>query len=413
MINITQMKFALRALQHRNYRLFVVGQGISLIGSWMQVIAVGWMTYRLTNSAFLLGLVGFFGQLPTFLFAPIAGVLADHWNRRRILIVTQAMAMIQAFMLAVLSLSGAITVWQIMVLSIFLGLINSFDMPVRNAFVIDMVDKKDLSNAIALNSLMFNGARLLGPSLAGVLIALVGEGTCFLINSLSFLAVIAALSAMRLEAKKAPQKRESVVNGLREGFMYVANHAPIRYILLLVTLISVMGMSYATLMPVFARDVLGGGPHTLGFLMGAVGIGALIGGSYLALRKNIRGLEKVIPAMAFIFGASLIAFSFSRTLWISLLLMLIVGFGMIAQMASSNTLLQSLADDDKRGRVMSFYTVAFMGMVPFGSLLAGAMADKIGAPLALSISGAICIIGAVAFSGKIHKIRESASSFTL
>jgi len=407
------MKFALRALQHRNYRLFVVGQGISLIGSWMQVIAVGWMTYRLTNSAFLLGLVGFFGQLPTFLFAPIAGVLADHWNRRRILIVTQAMAMIQAFMLAVLSLSGAITVWQIMVLSIFLGLINSFDMPVRNAFVIDMVDKKDLSNAIALNSLMFNGARLLGPSLAGVLIALVGEGTCFLINSLSFLAVIAALSAMRLEAKKAPQKRESVVNGLREGFMYVANHAPIRYILLLVTLISVMGMSYATLMPVFARDVLGGGPHTLGFLMGAVGIGALIGGSYLALRKNIRGLEKVIPAMAFIFGASLIAFSFSRTLWISLLLMLIVGFGMIAQMASSNTLLQSLADDDKRGRVMSFYTVAFMGMVPFGSLLAGAMADKIGAPLALSISGAICIIGAVAFSGKIHKIRESASSFTL
>lgn len=389
----------LRAFRYRNYRLFFAGQAVSLIGTWMQVIAVSWMVYRLTNSAFLLGIVAFAGQIPIFILTPFAGVLADHFNRRRMLIITQTLAMLQAFILAFLALRGNVSVWQVVGLTMFLGLVNAFDVPIRQSFVVDMVeDKKDLGNAIALNSLMFNGARLVGPSVAGILIAVVDEGVCFLINAISFLAVIFALSAMRVKPKAEGGKTNHVLQGLKEGFVYTFNFKPMRDILLLTTLISVMGMSYVIIMPVFAKDILGGGAHTLGFLMGAAGLGALGGAIYLASRKGVEGLERIISIATIIFGLGLIAFSFSTSLWLSLILILFAGFVVMVQTVASNTVLQSLTHDDKRGRVMSFYAVAFMGMAPFGSLLAGSLASKIGAPNALLISGFCCILGAVFFS---------------
>lgn len=391
--NIANLKFLLRSLAHRNYRLFFIGQGTSLVGSWMQIIALSWLVYRMTNSAFLLGIVGFASQIPTFLFAPFAGVLADRWNRRSILVITQTFAMLQAFILAALALTGTIEVWHIIALSTFLGLINAFDVPARQAFVVDMIeDREDLGNAIALNSLTFNGARLIGPSMAGILIAIVGEGTCFLINGISFLAVIFALLAMRINSKEPVEKEDSMLERLKEGFSYTFNHVPIRRILMLVTLVSLMGMSYAVLMPVFAKDVLGGGPETLGFLMGALGIGALGGAVYLASRKNVSWAENNVSGSTVAFSLGLVAFSFSRTLWLSLILILGVGFGIIVQIASCNIMVQTMVDDDKRGRVMSFYMMAFLGMAPFGSLLAGSLASRIGAPNTLVVSGLACLL---------------------
>lgn len=405
--NPTGVKFILRALRYRNYRLFFCGQSISLIGTWIQGITASWLVYRLTNSALLLGVVGFAGQIPTFLLAPFAGVFADRWNRHRIIIITQILAMLQAFGLAILALTGVIAVWQIIALSIFLGLCNAFDIPTRQSFLVEMIDKKeDLGNAIALNSSMVNSARLLGPSIAGILIAAVGEGMCFLINAISYLAVIFALLAMKIKPRKIQDKHNHILQGLKEGFDYAFGFAPIRYILILLALVSLMGMSYAVLMPVFAKDILGGTSHTLGFLMGATGLGALIGAVYLASRKNFQGLGKIISLAAIIFGFGLISFSFSRILWLSLLLMSLSGFGMMVQMASSNTALQSLTDDDKRGRVMSFYTMAFMGMAPFGSLLAGGLASLIGAPTTLLISGLSCILGSFFFANKLSLLNE-------
>jgi len=372
------------------------------------MIAVVWLVYRLTNSAFLLGLVGFISQIPTFIFSPLAGVLADHLERRKILIITQTLAMLQAFILAALSFSGHIAVWQIIVLSTFLGTINAFDAPVRQAFVIDMVEKKeDLGNAIALSSSMFNSARLIGPSIAGIIIATFGEGICFLLNGFSFLAVILALYMMKVKHKNKPFETSHMLKRLKEGLSYAFGFAPIRYILLLISLFSLIGMSYVVVMPVVAREILSGNAKTLGFLMGGAGLGAVIGTLYLAWQRTSRGLEKIIPAATIIFGVSLVIFSFSHNFWLSLFLMLCTGAGMMVQMAASNTIIQTITDDDKRGRVMSFFTMAFMGIAPFGSLLAGALTEKIGAANTLLINGILCIIGALFFNAKANLIKKA------
>jgi MFS family permease len=396
------LKVIVRALRHRNYRLFFAGQGISLIGTWMQRIAMGWLVYRLTNSAFLLGLVGFTGQIPIFLLTPLAGVLADRLNRHRMLVVTQTLAMIQAFALAILILTGTIAVWHIVCLSIFLGFVDAFDMPVRQSFLVEMIEnREDLGNAIALNSSIVNSARLLGPSLAGILIAYTGEGVCFLLNAISYLAVIASLLAMKIVTRSKQTRKSDILQGVKEGFSYAYGFLPIRSVLLLISLVSLLGMPLTVLMPVFARDVLHGDSHTLGFLMGASGLGSLVGAAYLASRRNILGLERWTALACGIFGAGLIVFSLSRNFFFSLLMMFTTGFGMLVQMASGNTLLQAVVDEDKRGRVMSLYTMAFRGMVPFGSLLGGSLANRIGAPDTVLIGGATCILGALVFARRL------------
>jgi MFS family permease len=403
----SSLKSIIRSLRHRNFRLFFSGQSISLIGTWMQRIALGWLVYRLTNSAFLLGLVGFAGQIPTFLLAPFAGVLADRHNRHRILILTQTLAMIQAMVLSFLVLFHLIEIWHVIVLSIVLGIINAFDMPTRQSFMVEMVEeKKDLGNAIALNSSMVNSARLLGPSAAGILIAALGEGTCFLINAISYMAVIVSLFLMKIEKKKVKPRNSKVWQELKEGFQYASNFTPIRDILLIFALVNLVGMPYMVLMPVFAKDVLHGGPSALGFLMGSTGLGALGGALYLASKKSVLGLGKNIPIAAITFGLALIIFSFSRLLFFSLGLMLLAGIGQMILMASSNTLLQTLVDDDKRGRVMSFYTMAFMGATPVGSLIAGFLASKIGAPWTVFIGGLVCIFGAFSFAKRLPILRK-------
>ncbi|MFX4263544.1 MFS transporter [Pelotomaculum propionicicum] len=396
----------IRALSSRNYRFFFTGQGISLIGTWMQSIAMSWLVYRLTGSTLLLGVVGFAGQIPSFVFAPIAGVLADRWNRRHILIGTQALAMIQAFITAGLTLTGVITVWHLIVLSIFLGLVNSFDIPARQSLVVLMVEKKeDLPNAIALNSFLFNGARLVGPTIAGILIALLGEGMCFLINAVSYIAVIIALLAMKINIGKREEQGSNIFRQLKEGISYAYNSGSIRTILFLSATFSIVGMPYTVLIPVIARDVLYGGADTYGFLITASGIGAVIGALYLAVRKSVEGLGNLLPVALGVFGLGLAALSQSRVFWISLPLMLLTGFGMMIQMASNNTILQTIVDDDKRGRVMSLYTMSFLGMAPFGSLLAGALASRIGAPGTIMWGGISCLLAAVLFAGKVSIIK--------
>ena len=396
--NLKNFKFLFRTLQSRNYRLFFIGQFISLIGTWIQQIAVSWLVYRMTNSVFLLGLVGFVSQFPTFVITPFAGVWSDRFNRHKILVWTQTLSLIQALVLAILVLSGAITVWQIILLSLFIGCVNAIDMPNRQSFIIYMIDdRNDLGNAIALNSAMFNGSRLIGPFIAGVLIATVGEGICFLINALSYIAVIVAILSMNTDHIKVNISKTSVMEELKEGFTYVFGNTRIRAMLILVSLTSIMGVPFIVLMPAFAKDILQGGPHTLGFLMSALGAGALLGAFYLASRTNIKGLQKIINMGAFIFGIGLIGFSFSRSLWISILMVFIAAFGMMVQVASTNTWLQTNVDDDKRGRTMSFYVVSFMGMAPFGSLLAGSVAGFIGVPYTIFTGGTVCILGAIFF----------------
>ncbi|MFB3921714.1 MAG: MFS transporter [Terriglobia bacterium] len=400
-------KFAVRALGHRNYRLFFGGQSVSLIGTWMTRVATAWLVYRLTNSAFLLGVVGFSGQIPAFLLGPFAGVWVDRWNRHRVLVVTQILSMVQSFWLAALALTGRITVWDIIGLSVFQGVINAFDMPARQAFVIQMVEaREDLANAIALNSSMVNGSRLVGPSLAGVLIAAAGEGYCFLIDGISYVAVVASLLAMRITSAQERRAGREVWHELREGWSYAWSFAPIRAILFLLALVSLVGMPYTVLMPVVAASVLHGGPHTLGFLMAASGIGALVGTVTLAMRKSVLGLGRLMAVSAGLFGAALVGFGLSRSLWLSLLLITAAGFGIMRQLAASNTILQTIVDEDKRGRVMSFYSMAVMGMAPFGSLLAGAAANRIGAPWTLALGGALAVIGAGWFAGQLTMIRK-------
>jgi MFS family permease len=400
------ISLAWRALRHRNFRLFFGGQSISLIGTWMTRIATAWLVYRLTGSAWLLGIVGFCGQIPTFLLAPFAGVWVDRLNRRHVLVVTQALAMVQSLALAALTLSHRITIAEILGLSIFQGMINAFDMPGRQAFMVEMIeDRQDLGNAIALNSSMVNMARLVGPSLAGLVIAGFGEGYCFLIDGVSYLAVILSLLLMRLPKFAAASTIVPMIVQLKEGWTYVSQFAPVRTILLLFAVVSLMGMPFTVLMPIFAAKILHGGPHTLGFLMGAVGTGALIAAISLAMRKSVLGLGRIIAVSAAIFGAALVAFGMSRVLWLSLVLMMVAGFGMMRGMAASNTIIQTIVPEDKRGRVMSYYTMAFVGMAPFGSLLAGGLAHWVGAPVTLVATGAFCILGAGWFTSRLPNIR--------
>ena len=398
-----------RALKYRNFRVFFYGQSISLIGTWMQYVAMSWLVYRMTGSAFMLGVVGFASQFPTFVLSPFTGVLADRHNRHKILLFTQTLALLQALILAILTMTGNIQVWHIIVMGVFLGCVNSLDMPVRQSFILQMIEEKEnLGNAIALNSMMFNMARLVGPSIAGVLIAIAGEGVCFLVNAISYLAVIASLVAMDegIKIKKDKGKDYDIFKDLKEGFNYVFGFQPIRAILLLLSIMSLMGMSYAVLMPVFAKDVLGGGPHTLGFLMAAVGLGALTGTVYLASGKKAIVFGNTLPVSAGIFGIGITAFSFSHNMWASLFLLFIAGFGIMVQMAASNTILQTIVDDDKRGRAMSFYTMSFMGVAPLGSLLAGWLATKFGATNTLIISGISCIIAAAIFALKVPYLKK-------
>jgi MFS family permease len=397
-----------RALRHRNYRLFFAGQGISLVGTWLTRVATSWLVYRLTGSALVLGVVGFAGQIPTFFLAPVAGVWVDRWNRHRTLVVTQVLAMVQSALLAALAWSRP-SVAGIVALSVFQALINAFDMPARQAFVVQMVeDRADLPNAIALNSSMVNAARLLGPSLAGILIALFGEGWCFAIDAASYLAVIASLLAMRIEPRAAAPRTTRATAEMVEGLRYVAGHLSIRAVLLLLAIVSLMGMPYTVLMPIEATAVLHGQAHTLGFLMAASGAGALAGALYLASRTSVLGLGRVIGVSAAMFGASLIGFALSHTLWLSLVLMVPTGMGMMVQMAASNTVVQMLVDEDKRGRVMSFFAMAFFGTVPFGSLLAGTLAQRIGAPRTIGLGGLVCLVGAALFFRALPELRRHA-----
>ena len=402
------IRLIFRALRHRNFRLFFLGQSVSLVGTWMQTMAIGWLVYRITHSALMLGVVGFASQISSFILSPLAGVYADRWNRHRVLMITQSLAMLQALTLAILVMRGHIAVWHLVCLSTFLGIVFAFDAPIRQSFIVEMIDsREDLGNAIALNSMMFNAARLIVPSIAGIVVAMLGEGLCFVLNGVSYSAVIVSLMAMKFTARKTIVSDTHVIEDLKEGFSYALRFPPIKSIVLLIGLVSLMGMPYAVLMPVFAHDILHGAARTLGFLMGAAGMGALAGAAYLASRKSVRGLGNIIALNATLLGIGLIAFSFSRALWISLSLMVVVGFGAMVQMGASNIVLQTIVDDDKRGRVMSFYTMAFLGMAPFGSLLAGTLANKIGAPLTFVISGTACIAGALIFSRTLSALRET------
>jgi MFS family permease len=392
----------LRALRHRNYRLFFFGQGVSLIGTWMQSVAMAWLVYRLTGSEMLLGLVPFCNQIPAFFIAPLAGVWVGRLDLRKLLVITQSLLAFPALMLAVLVFTGQIEVWHIIALTVCSGLINAFDVTGRHSFVIKMVeDKADLGNAIALNSMLFNAARLLGPSIAGVLIAVAGEGWCFLLNAISFLAVVVSLLAMRLKPTERLPKRY-VIHELREGLSYAFRFVPMRWLLLQVALISLVAAPYTVLLPVFAKDILQGGPKMLGILQSSVGVGALMGALFLASHRNAVGLERVIMRAVFLLGTALVAFSQSRLIPLSIFCLALVGFGMMVNMASSNTVLQTIVDDDKRGRVMSFYTMSFFGMSPLGCLLAGALASWIKAPATLCFAGLTCMVAVFLFAPKIR-----------
>jgi MFS family permease len=365
-----------------------------------------WMVYHMTGSTMLLGVVSFAGQIPSFLLSPLAGVVTDRVSRYRVLVVSQILSMIQAFILAGLTLAGVIQIWQIVVLSVSLGCINAFDVPARHSFVIDMLEKKeDLGNAIALNSLMFNGARLIGPSIAGIILASAGEGVCFLINAVSFIFVVASLLMMKIKNKEIKTHDTIMIRDLREGLRYTFGFPPIRHLIYLLGTVSLMGMSYSVLMPVFAKEILHGSSHTYGFLMGAAGFGALLGALFLASRKTVLMLGSIVPGAALLFGSGLIILSLSRSFALSLFLMVFIGLGMMMQSASSNTILQTITDDDKRGRVMSFYTMAVMGTAPFGSLLAGALAKVIGVPVTIFAGGMATIIGALIFLRKLPGLK--------
>ena len=394
-----------RALSNRNFALYFAGQGVSLIGTWLQQTAMTWLVYRLTQSAWLLGVVGFAGQLPSFLLAPLAGVWTDRWNRHRALIVTQVLAMLQAFLLAYLSWSGTVQTWHIIALSAFLGCVSSVDITVRQAFVVDMVSAEgDLANAIGLNSTLTNGTRLLGPALAGVLIPLVGEPTCFLLNALSYGAVIAALVAMTIQQRERPSKHRAMTTEIWEGFRYAYEVTPIRAMVVLVSVVSFAGLPYTILLPAWVSSVLHGEAGALGFLMAISGVGATASGIYLASRRTVRGLQRHIVVGAISFGAGLIALAGCQTLLVGSLAMMLIGYGMMLQFGASNTVIQVLVDPDKRGRVMSIYLMAFFGTMPLGSLAAGALADRAGAAVTIGAGGALCVLAGLLFIPQLASI---------
>jgi MFS family permease len=400
----------LRALRYRNFQLFFGGQLISLIGTWMQNVAQAWLVYRLTGSAVLLGAVGFAGQIPVFVLAPVGGMVADRYRRHRVVIATQIASMLLAFAFAALTLAGVVRIWHIFVLSSLLGVVNAFDIPARQAFIVEMVGKTDLMNAIALNSSMFNASRVIGPAVAGILVATIGEGWCFFVNAASYLAVIAGLLLMQVERREraGPAKGVSPLAHILEGFRFVIENPPVHALLALLGVVSLTGMPFAVLMPIFADRILHGGPKALGLLLGATGIGALAAALLLASRRDLRGLSRWVAVSAMVFGAVLVAFAASETFWVSLVILAVVGFSMMIEMGSSNTLIQSMVPDRLRGRVMSVYSMMFMGMAPFGSLLAGAVAARLGAPLTVAGGGAICMVAAGIFWMALPGIRVGA-----
>ena len=405
---IGKLSNTFRALKHRNFRLFFAGQFVSLTGTWMQSVAQSWLVYRITGSVALLGLIGFAGQFPVFLLTAFGGAFADKYDRRKILVITQICSMVLASVLAFLTLTGSVQVWQLFVLASLSGIVNAFDIPTRQSFVVDMVGKESLLNAIALNSSMFNGARIIGPAIAGILVAAVGEGWCFLGNAVSYTAVICGLLMMNIERREILQTAGSAIEKIKEGFSFVAETKPIRALILLLGLVSLMGMPYAVLMPIFADQILQGGVRGLGILMGASGFGALAAALTLASRNSVKGLGVWVAVSSGVFGIFLILFSLSSSFWISAVLLVPVGFSMMLQMASSNTLIQAMVPDELRGRVMAVYSMMFMGMAPIGALLAGLLAGIIGAPMTVALGGTICIIGSVFFGWRLPKLRDEA-----
>ncbi|MGH7616622.1 MAG: MFS transporter [Gemmatimonadaceae bacterium] len=396
-----------RALAHRNYRLFFGGQSVSLMGTWITRIATSWLIYRLTNSAFLLGMVGFCGQIPTLVLSPFAGVLVDRWDRHRLLVVTQVMSALQSLALALLAFTHTITVGWVLALQVVQGIINSFDTPARQSFVVQMVDDRaDLPNAIALNSTMVNGSRIIGPSIGGLIIAAFGESWCFLIDAISYLAVIWSLLAMRVTRAERAGVRGSMLEELRTGVRYVTQFLPVRTALLLLALVGAMGMPYSVLMPVVASQTLHGGAHTLGFLMTASGMGAVTGALYMASRRSVLGLGRVMVVSTLTFGTGLVAFGLARSFWLAVIILVFVGAGFMTEMAATNTILQTIVEERLRGRVMAFYTMAFLGTAPIGSLLAGIVAGRIGTSATIVAGGVGCIAGGLWLASRLPLLRE-------
>lgn len=403
--------FTFRALKNHNFRLFFIGQSVSLIGTYIQNLALGWLVYKLTNSAFLLGVVGFAGQIPALVLTPFAGVYADRLNRRKVLITTQSISMLMSFVLAILYFTGAIQVWHIIAISLVNGMSISFDTPFRHAFLFDMVGERELlQNAIALNSTLINSARFIGPTIGGFIIALVAEGWCFFINGVSFLAVITSLLCMHVRPGNAAHERKPILRELADGIRYSYNFRPIRYLLLLVVGIGFFGMPFQNFMPVFARDILHGDSQTLGLLTGALGAGAMLSAIFLASRKTVSVIPRIILVTSLIFGCGLIAFSLSTSIGLSVVLIFGTGLGMTAQFAATNTLIQHIVDDDKRGRVVSLYGMSFMGITPLGSLLLGALAPKFGVQITLVAAGLFCLLTTSLFWRKLPIIKQTAQS---
>ena len=407
-VKARRVREAVRALRHRNYRIYFFGMFVSFTGTWMQSVAQGWLIYRLTGSAWLLGLVGFASQVPVFLLAPLGGVMADRHSRHRIIIITQAVAMLQAFALAAITMGGVVTVNALFALAVLLGIVNAFDLPARQSFMVELVNKEDLMNAIALNSSMIQGSRVLGPALAGFLVGWLGEGPCFLINAISYFAVLAGLFAIRVSGDINVSTDGTPLSHLREGFGYVRHTRPVRALLLLVAFVSIFGLPYIVLMPIFASEVLRGGPRALGVLLGAGGTGALAGALTLAARRHVQGLGRVVASSVAALGSLLILFALSRNLIVSTLLLVPVGFSLMLQMSASNTLVQTMVPDRMRGRLMSFYAMSLMGMAPFGSLLAGAVASRIGAPGMVAAGGALCVGASLLFWSKLPGLSREA-----
>lgn len=407
-----KMSLTFRALRHRNYRLFFSGQFISLTGTWMQQIALSWLIYSLTKSPLLMGIIMFAGTAPSLFVSPFAGVLIDRINKYHALIIVQTLFMIEAFIIAILTLTGIIQVWHIVILSILMGLTNAVDIPLRQAFVVKLIDaSEDLGNAISLNSSCFNLARMIGPAIAGVLIASFGEGICFLINALSYIAVIYALLLMKINAKPPQRKTDkNILAELREGFKYAFDSIPIRIIIIFIGTTSLIGMSFPVLMPIFAKEILHGGAQTMGFLMSSSGIGALLGALYLAGKRSVLGLEKWLFVAALLFGFGLVGLSFVNKFWLALSLLFVIGFGMVVIIAACNTIIQDLVDENVRGRVMSLYTVAFIGTAPIGSLCGGAIAEKIGVPYTFLLTGLTMVAAALIFSTKLKYFKKGVAN---
>ncbi|HWC97796.1 MAG TPA: MFS transporter [Candidatus Sulfopaludibacter sp.] len=403
----------LRALQYRNFQLFFSGQLISLVGTWMQNVAQSWLVYRMTGSSVLLGAIGFASQIPSFLFSPVAGIVADRYSRHRVVIATQTASMLLAFVLAADVLWGATKIWHIFVLAALLGVVNAFDIPARQSFMVEMVGRSDLMNAIALNSSMFNASRVVGPAIAGILVASIGEGWCFFANAVSYIAVLVGLFMMKLPPHTRETPQGSPVAHIVEGFRFVLHNTPVHALLALLGVVSLTGMPYSVLMPIFADRILHGGARALGTLMGATGIGALAGALIMASRQHLKGLGTWVAVSAVAFGAALIAFAFSHFYWLSVVLLVPVGFAMMIEMGSSNTLIQSMVPDRLRGRVMSVYSMMFMGMAPIGSLLAGTAADRLGAPWTVAAGGIICMAAAGVFAIFLPRIRVHARRLIL